>query len=63
MGNASDPNTVMTAQFTGTDVAQMALLLNGKKLAVQKGNSMVGGDATMTKDGNKHRASRVRRQR
>jgi ipoprotein LpqH len=54
MGNPSDPNNLMTAQYTGTDVAQMALILNGKKLAVQKGNPMLGGSATMTKDGNKY---------
>jgi lipoprotein LpqH len=54
MGNASDPNNLMTAQFNATDVQQMALLLDGKKLAVQNGNPMVGGNATMTKDGNKY---------
>ena len=54
MGNSSDPNNLMTAQFNATDVQQMALLFDGKKLAVQNGNPMVGGSATMTKDGNKY---------
>ena len=54
MGNPSDVNNVMSAQFSATDVQQMALILNGKKLVVQKGNTMMGGDATMKKDGNKY---------
>ena len=53
MGNAQDPNNLMSAQFSATDVQQMALLLNGKKLIVQNGNPM-GGSAKMTKDGNKY---------
>ena len=54
MGNPSDINNIMSAQFTGTTVEQMQLLLNGKKLAFQQGNPMAGGTATMTKDGNKY---------
>lgn len=54
LGNSSDPNNLMTAQFSGTDVQQMALLLNGKKLIVQNGNPMAGGTATMKKDGSKY---------
>lgn len=53
MGNGSDPNTFMTAQFNATDVQQMALFSDGKKLMVQNGNPM-GGNATMKKDGNKY---------
>jgi lipoprotein LpqH len=53
MGNAQDPNNLMSAQFSATDVQQMALFLNGKKLLVQNGNPM-GGSAKMTKDGNKY---------
>jgi lipoprotein LpqH len=53
MGNPSDVNNVMSAQFSPTDVQQMALILNGKKLLVQNGNPM-GGSAKMTKDGNKY---------
>ena len=53
MGNSGDPNNLMTAQFNATDVQQMALLLDGKKLIVQNGNPM-GGNATMKKDGNKY---------
>ncbi len=51
MGNPQDPNNVESAQFSATDVQQMALILNGKKLMVQNGNPM-GGSAKMTKDGN-----------
>jgi lipoprotein LpqH len=54
VGNPSDVNNLTTAQIQGTEVEQVALVLNGKKLAVQKGNSMMGGSATMTKDGNKY---------
>jgi lipoprotein LpqH len=54
MGNQTDPNNLMSAQFSATDVQQMALISNGKKLAVQNGNAMVGGTAKMTKDGNKY---------
>jgi ipoprotein LpqH len=50
MGNPQDPNNVESAQFSPTDVQQMALILNGKKLIVQNGNPM-GGSAKMTKDG------------
>src|ERR1700736_48138 len=53
MGNPQDLNNLMTAQFSATDVQQMALILNGKKLIVQNGNPM-GGSAKMTKDGNKY---------
>jgi len=53
MGNPSDANNVMSAQFSPTDVQQMALILNGKKLMVQNGNPM-GGSAKMTKDGNNY---------
>jgi hypothetical protein len=53
MGNPSDVNNVMSAQFSGTNVQQMALIQNGKKLMVQNGNPM-GGSATMTKDGSKY---------
>jgi lipoprotein LpqH len=53
MGNPSDVNNVMSAQFSATDVQQMALILNGKKLMVQNGNPM-GGSAKMTKDGGKY---------
>ena len=54
MGNLQDPNNDMVAQFTGTDVVQMQLMLDGKKLAFQKANPMAGGTATMTKDGSKY---------
>jgi lipoprotein LpqH len=54
VGNPSDANNLTSAQINGTDVEQVALVLNGKKLAVQKGNSMMGGSATLTKDGNKY---------
>ena len=54
MGNPQDPNNLMIAQFDGTDVVQMQLMDNGKKLAFQKSNPMAGGTATMTKDGNKY---------
>src|ERR1700730_16094742 len=53
MGNPSDVNNIMSAQFSPTDVQQMALILNSKKLIVQNGNPM-GGSAKMTKDGNKY---------
>jgi ipoprotein LpqH len=53
MGNPQDMNNVMTAQFSPSDVQQMALILDGKKLMVQNGNPM-GGSAKMTKDGNKY---------
>jgi hypothetical protein len=53
MGNPSDVNNVMSAQFSATDVQQMALILNGTKLMVQNGNPM-GGSAKMTKDGGKY---------
>jgi ipoprotein LpqH len=54
LGNPSDPNNLMSAQISGNDVAQVALLLNGQKLAYQKGNPMMGGSAQLTKDGNKY---------
>jgi lipoprotein LpqH len=53
MGNPQDMNNVMSAQFSATDVQQMQLIQNGKKLIVQNGNPM-GGSAKMTKDGSKY---------
>src|SRR3984893_12655363 len=53
MGNPSDANNVMSAQFSPTDVQQMALILHGKKLMVQNGNRM-GGSTKRTKDGNNY---------
>jgi ipoprotein LpqH len=54
IGNQGDPNTAMGAQISGNDVQQVALVLNGQKLAYQKGNPMMGGSAQLTKDGNKY---------
>jgi ipoprotein LpqH len=54
IGNPGDPNTAMGAQITGNDVQQVALVLNGQKLAYQKGNPMMGGTAQLAKDGNKY---------
>jgi ipoprotein LpqH len=53
MGNPQDPTNLDVAQFSPTDVQQMSLNSNGKKLSVQNGNLM-GGSAKMTKDGNKY---------
>ena len=53
MGNGQDQNNFMVAQFSPTDVQQMTLFSNGKKLIVQNGNPM-GGSAKMTKDGSKY---------